>query len=93
MYNTAISPNGEPGVEAMMSVVAHELAEAVSDPFSDGDRAWEDAYGSENADKCAWTFGNTYKTSIGAMANQKVNGKEYLIQRNWDPVTQSCAAS
>lgn len=91
--NPSISPNHDPGVDAMISVVAHELAETVSDPWSDGDRAWNDVSGSENADKCAWTYGDTYKTANGAMANQKISGRNYLIQQNWDPVLQACASS
>jgi Phosphate-induced protein 1 conserved region len=93
--NTSKSPNGDAGVDAMMSVIAHELAEAVSDPISDIDneRAWQDSNGSENADKCAWGYGTTYKTSNGASANGKINGKDYLIQRNWDPVLGSCQSS
>lgn len=51
--NASNSPNNDTGIDAMISVVAHELAEAVSDPESDGTRAWEDAEGNENADKCA----------------------------------------
>jgi hypothetical protein len=54
--NTSLSPNGDPPVDAAMSVVGHELAEAVSDPFADGTRAWEDANGNENADKCIWSL-------------------------------------
>ena len=56
-YSNAVkSPNGDVGVDAMTSVVAHELVEAVSDPESDGNRAWEDGTGYENADKCAVSF-------------------------------------
>ena len=36
---------------AMVSVIAHEAAEAVSDPNLN---AWFDSTGQENADKCAW---------------------------------------
>ncbi len=47
--NQKKSPNGFPGVDAMLSVLAHELTEAVSDPISDIDaqRAWQDASGAE----------------------------------------------
>lgn len=53
--NSRISPNGDVGVDGMMSAIAHELVEAVSDPISDDDslRAWQDAVGYENGDKCA----------------------------------------
>jgi hypothetical protein len=37
----------------MISIVAHELVEAVSDPRVN---AWLDGYGLENADKCAVSF-------------------------------------
>jgi hypothetical protein len=42
------------GLAALANVSAHELSEARSDPASPG--AWYDSNGSENADKCAWTF-------------------------------------
>ena len=45
--NKGNSPNGDEGVDALISVVAHELVEAVSDPESDGHRAWQDGTGSE----------------------------------------------
>src|SRR5205085_1457841 len=49
-------PNGNAGVDGMISVIAHELEEATSDP--DPTSGWADSGGSENADKCAWTFGH-----------------------------------
>lgn len=42
------------GLAALANVTAHELSEARSDPSSPG--AWYDSSGSENGDKCAWTF-------------------------------------
>jgi len=42
------------GLAALANVTAHELSEARSDPANPG--AWYDAQGSENGDKCAWTF-------------------------------------
>lgn len=76
----AISPNGNPGADAMASIVAHELVEAVTDPDLN---AWYDRSGKENADKCAWTFGATYTTANGSLANMQLAGKNYLIQQNW----------
>lgn len=55
LENRRVSPNNDPALDAMLSVFAHELVEAVSDPESDGRRAWQDASGYENADKCGWT--------------------------------------
>ena len=74
------SPNNDPGVDAMISVMAHELEESASDPNLN---AWYDSQGYENADKCAWTFGTTYQAANGSLANMNLGGKDYLIQRNW----------
>ncbi len=62
-------PNGDRGVDGMASVLAHELAEVVTDPELN---AWYDANGQENADKCEWTFGTLYAVSNGAAANTMV---------------------
>ena len=86
---TTKSPNGIPAVDGMISVIAHEIVEAVTDPVYN---AWWDQQGYENADKCAWTFGTTYRTSNGAMANMKINGFDYLIQQNFK-ITATKAAS
>ena len=74
------SPNGNAGADGMVSVMAHELEEAVTDPDLN---AWYDSRGQENADKCAWTFGTTYRLSNGSMANMKLGTRDYLIQQNW----------
>ncbi|KAH6562503.1 hypothetical protein BASA60_011131 [Batrachochytrium salamandrivorans] len=89
--NQNSSPNGDVGVDAMLSVLAHELAEAVSDPQSDGTRAWQDASGAENGDKCAYTYGSTSTDSNGASYNVRWSGRNYMIQQNWEPVSQSCS--
>jgi hypothetical protein len=88
---TTASPNGNPGVDAMISVLAHELEEAVTDPDLN---AWYDRQGAENADKCAWTFGTTYAATGGGIANMKLGARDYLIQRNWKAgTTQGCFLS
>jgi hypothetical protein len=75
-----ISPNANPGADAMANIVAHELEEAVTDPAQD---AWFDSGGNEVADKCAWTFGATYTAAGNSKANMSLGGKDYLIQQNW----------
>jgi hypothetical protein len=75
-----IGPNGNAGADGMASIIAHELEESVTDPDLN---AWYDRRGMENADKCAWTFGSTYATANGALANMKLGPSDYLIQRNW----------
>lgn len=74
------SPNGNPGADAMASIIAHELEEAATDPALN---AWYDSRGYENGDKCAWTFGTTYSVANGAKANMKLGTRDYLVQRNW----------
>jgi hypothetical protein len=75
------SPNGNPGADAMASIIAHESEEAISDP--DGN-AWYDSRGQENADKCAWTFGTTSAASNGSKYNLVGrSGTQWLIQQNW----------
>jgi hypothetical protein len=75
-----IGPNGNAGADGMASIIAHELEEAVTDPLLN---AWYDNRGAENADKCAWTFGTTFTTGNGALANMTLGSRNYLIQRNW----------
>jgi serine protease len=56
-------------------VVGHEYAEAVTDPdnyFSNQD-GWNDASGSENGDKCAWT--NDQNITLG--------GRAFAVQPMW----------
>ena len=74
-----VGPNGNLGADAMASIIAHELEEAVTDPDLN---AWYDNRGQENADKCAWTFGSTYSVN-GALANMRLGNRDYLIQQNW----------
>ena len=73
-------PNGDVGADGAASIISHELEEAVTDPDLN---AWYDNRGEENADKCAWTFGSTYKAANGTTANMNLGGRDYLIQQNW----------
>lgn len=72
-------PNGN-AADLIVNVFAHEIEEAISDPELN---AWYDVNGQENADKCAWTFGQTYIAPNGAKANMKLGVRDFLIQRNW----------
>ena len=83
-----ISPNGNAGVDGMISVIAHELEEADSDPDLN---AWYDSSGAENADKCAWTFGSAQTLlPSGAYYNMTLGGTNFLVQRNLDAVDNKC---
>jgi hypothetical protein len=74
------SPNDNIGADGMASVIAHELSEAVTDPLLN---AWYDKDGEENADKCAFTFGEIYTAANGSGANVQLGSRDFLIQQNW----------
>ena len=74
------SPNADPGGDAMVSWMAHVLNETITNPEDTG---WYDRYGLESSDKCQGTFGETYLTSGGALANMLLGARNYLIQQNW----------
>jgi len=80
--NEAVSPNSDVGVDAMLSVISHETAETITDPELS---TWYDTSGNECADKCAWTFNNTYYVTgtSGAQYNVQLGGGKYLIQQDW----------
>jgi hypothetical protein len=77
---TASSPNGNPGADGMVNIIAHEGEEATTDPDLN---AWFDNSGAENADKCAWQFGTEQTAGNGSLYNQTMGGRQYLIQMNW----------
>ncbi|CAF3266299.1 unnamed protein product [Rotaria sp. Silwood2] len=88
--NQPVSPNGNPGADAMITTIAHEATEATTDPYID---AWYDSACSENADKCVGMYGNISSLSNGAQYNMVVNGLKYLVEQNWRLSTGSCASS
>jgi hypothetical protein len=71
-------------------VIGHEYAEAVTDPdnFFSVQDGWNDASGSENGDKCAWT--NTQNITLGS--------HQFAVQPLWsneafDAGKNGCAVS
>ena len=60
------------GLAALANVSGHELSEAMTDPRGNG---WTDSSGSENGDKCAWTFGAPLVTFK--------NNSQWKIQGEW----------
>jgi len=76
-----ISPNGSASLDAMSSVMVHEVDETLTDPFFGG---WFDAKGNESADKCGKTYGTTYLSGVGTSRyNVQLGSIKYLIQQNW----------
>lgn len=74
------SPNNDVAADAEVNTLAHETEETTTDEDLN---AWFDRRGNENADKCAWMFGTTYVTGNGSTANEKIGGKDFLVQMNW----------
>jgi len=72
-------PNSNAGVDAMISVIAHEIIEMTTDPQLN---AWFDGNGWEDGDKCAWTFGSALYVSHNAWANMHLGSRDFLVQRS-----------
>jgi hypothetical protein len=89
-YPNGITVNGDAPLDTMISVVAHELVETVTDPEG---TTWMDANGYENADKCVWRYGNAQLLPTGARYNVAVGSQKYLIQDNWDLNKNTCVNS
>eukprot|EP00270_Netrium_digitus_P019253 TRINITY_DN7568_c0_g1_i1.p1 TRINITY_DN7568_c0_g1~~TRINITY_DN7568_c0_g1_i1.p1 ORF type:complete len:615 (-),score=95.36 TRINITY_DN7568_c0_g1_i1:244-1902(-) len=83
-------PNGDAGVDSMISTIAHELVETVTDPLIN---AWEVNNGYENGDICAWQFGSVVFSpgAQGVVFNVVgTGGQPFLIQLNYDITKQAC---
>jgi hypothetical protein len=77
--NGTAAPNGDPGADAEVNTLAHEIEETTTDLMGN---AWYDVRGYENADKCAWTWGTT-STNAKGVYNITVGGMPFLVQQNW----------
>jgi hypothetical protein len=78
----AVGPNGNTAADAIANVLVNEMVDAMLDPEFTG---WYDRFALEPADKCAWSFGKTYKAPNGANANVAIGGRNYLLQELWVP--------
>jgi len=66
------------GLAALANVSGHELSEARTDPSTTsttGSPGWYDGSGSENGDKCAWTYGGPLATFS--------DGNRWKMQGEW----------
>ncbi|KAI3664933.1 hypothetical protein L6452_43546 [Arctium lappa] len=95
------APNGDPGTEGMISVIAHELAEVSTNPFVNAWYAGNDPSApDEVADLCVGVYGSgagggfvghVYKDKMGNGYNLNgVKGRRFLVQWVWDPIKKSC---
>ncbi|GJP34420.1 hypothetical protein CLOM_g18866 [Closterium sp. NIES-68] len=76
--NLAAPPNQDAGIDGLLSVFAHELAEATSSPFVS---TWYDRSGQENADKCSWEFSPILTDPSGARCRACGPPAQVLLQR------------
>jgi len=82
-------------VDGTISVIGHEIAEAVSDPAFDGwysDSPNIDSSQGENGDLCDTKFGTVLKSSGGAYEYNMVglNGVPYMVQSTFSRVHSEC---
>lgn len=78
------APNGDWSADGMTTIIAHELAEAATDPDPLTVPGWKDTWGWEVGDKCAWDYGDIYSTSVSAPYNVEFGGRPWLIQQMWE---------
>jgi hypothetical protein len=76
-----LKPQKDVAAKGMVSVIAHELSESVTDPFGDG---WI-SDGAENGDLCAFKYGELRYEGIVSptLYNQTFGKRRYLSQQIW----------
>lgn len=95
------APNGDIGVDGMVSVIGHELAEMSSNPLINAWFAGSDPEApTEIADLCEGMYGvgggggyagMVSQDRVGASYNMNgVRDRKFLVQWLWNPVTKAC---
>lgn len=96
------APNGDAGVDGMISVIAHELAEMSSNPLVNAWYAGEDPTApTEIGDLCEGLYGTgggggyigqVMKDQRGSTYNMRgKRGRRFLVQWVWSPILKACA--
>ncbi|GMY05281.1 protein EXORDIUM-like 5 [Fagus crenata] len=96
-----LPPNGDVGIDGMISVIAHELAELASNPLVNAWYAGEDPTApTEIGDLCEGLYGSGGGGGyIGQVAKDKggrtfnvngIRGRRFLLQWIWSPILQAC---
>ncbi|KAF8413028.1 hypothetical protein HHK36_001002 [Tetracentron sinense] len=95
------SPNGDSGVDGMISVIAHEIAELATNPLVNAWYAGQDpSFPTEIADLCEGIYGTggggSYTGQLmdgsdGATYNVNGGGRRFLVQWVWNPVLNYCS--
>ncbi|KAL5728106.1 Protein EXORDIUM-like 3 [Ranunculus cassubicifolius] len=94
------SPNGDIGVDGMISVIGHELAELATNPLVNAWYAGQDpSFPTEIADLCEGIYGTggggSYTGQMledhdGATFNMNGLRRKFLVQWVWNPVVSYC---
>ncbi|KAG9141759.1 hypothetical protein Leryth_018133 [Lithospermum erythrorhizon] len=95
-------PNGDVGVDGMISVIAHELAEVSSNPLVNAWYAGEDPTApTEIGDLCEGLYGSgggggyigqVMRDGNGRSFNMNGRrGRKFLVQWIWSPILNACA--
>jgi hypothetical protein len=77
------SPNDDPGGDAEVNVLSHELSETVTDENLNAWWVYQGNTGYEMADLCNFNFGTTFRTVNAATANESIGGRDFLVQMLW----------
>lgn len=78
-HNGNGAPNGNVETDAQVNIIAHEIAEVVTDPYGYGWSSYTPIYGQEIADPCAWQFKDVYYDD-NVFFNELMGSGRYLIQ-------------
>jgi len=86
------TPHNDVGIDYIYSMIAHEVSEAMSNPFF---TKWYDSKGFENGDKCnsysvVQIVGNKTSKGKGQLYNTIIGGQHYLLQANYDNEKNEC---
>lgn len=95
------APNGDIGVDGMISVIGHELAEMSSNPLINAWFAGTDPEApTEIADLCEGMYGMGAGGGYAGMVSQDklgasynvngIRGRRFLVQWLWNPVLKAC---
>ena len=89
-----VPPNGDLGVDGMMTWLAHVLTEVATNPFQSHNRepGWVVAQSTvENGDLCVWDFG-LVKTATGGAEYTLIGRQQmaFLVQRNFNVQLRLC---
>jgi hypothetical protein len=90
------SPNDNTDADGMATTVAHEYTEIVTDV--NGDAWYSNADGEEMGDLCQFsnnfgaTYGSTFFTGNGSLANVTLGSRNFLLQQLW-AATGGCTLS